>query len=79
MPHVLILVRLCLTGILSFDGLCEVNTYDSCEALMEANYTEDGTYTLNLPSSGITMVYCLLDRSVHGGGWVTHCFIIIYF
>lgn len=44
----------------------EPQTYDSCQALLEAGNTTSGTYTLN----GTTPVYC--DMVNNGGGWMLY-------
>lgn len=45
-------------------------TYNSAQDLVGAGFTTDGVYSLNLPTVGLTNVYCLLDPKWDGGGWM---------
>jgi hypothetical protein len=42
----------------------------SAVELVNAGLTTDGIYTINLPTVGLTNVYCLLDPKWDGGGWM---------
>ena len=44
--------------------------YNSAVELVNAGFTTDGVYLINLPTVGVTNVYCLLDPKWDGGGWM---------
>ena len=46
------------------------NVWNNASELVTAGYTTDGVYKINLPTVGITNVYCLLDPKWDGGGWM---------
>jgi hypothetical protein len=44
--------------------------YNSAQDLVGAGFKTDGVYPINLPTVGLTNVYCLLDPKWDGGGWM---------
>jgi hypothetical protein len=44
--------------------------FKSAIDLLQAGYNEDGVYLIDLPTSGPTPTYCLLDKKWDGGGWM---------
>jgi hypothetical protein len=38
--------------------------------LVNAGFTSDGIYYINLPTVGVTAIYCILDPTYNGGGWM---------
>jgi len=52
-------------------GLTQANPASSAAAIKAAYpYAPDGVYWINLPTSGATRVYCLMDDAYDGGGWM---------
>ena len=45
-------------------------TVNSAQELVNLGIRVDGTYNINLPTVGVTPVYCLLDSKWNGGGWM---------
>jgi hypothetical protein len=45
-------------------------SFSSASDLVAAGIRTDGVYNINLPTVGITPVYCLLDNKWDGGGWM---------
>jgi hypothetical protein len=43
---------------------------ESAAQLVELGYTTDGVYYINLPTVGVTPVYCILNPAYDGGGWM---------
>ena len=52
-------------------GLTQANPASSAAAIKAAYpYAPDGVYWINLPTSGATRIYCLMDDTYDGGGWM---------
>jgi len=52
-------------------GLTQANPASSAAAIKAVYpYAPDGVYWINLPTSGATRVYCLMDDAYDGGGWM---------
>lgn len=52
-------------------GLSQSNPAASAAAIKAAYpYAPDGVYWINLPTSGATQIYCLMDEAYDGGGWM---------
>ena len=52
-------------------GLTQSNPASSAAAIKAAYpYAPDGVYWINLPTSGATRIYCLMDDTYDGGGWM---------
>lgn len=44
---------------------------NSCQSILSSGYsTGNGVYWINLPTSGATQIYCLMDTLFDGGGWM---------
>jgi type IV pilus assembly protein PilA len=44
---------------------------NSCQSILSSGYsTGNGVYWINLPTSGPTQTYCLMDTLFDGGGWM---------
>jgi len=53
------------------DGSSSQNAAPSAKYIQETfNTTTDGVYWINLPSVGATQVYCIMNRTCAGGGWM---------
>jgi hypothetical protein len=42
----------------------------SAQQLVDLGFTTDGVYYIDLPTAGVTPVYCILDPAYDGGGWM---------
>jgi len=42
----------------------------SAQQLVDIGFTTDGVYYIDLPTAGVTPVYCILDPAYDGGGWM---------
>jgi len=52
-------------------GLTQANPASSAAAIKAAYpYAPDGVYWIDLPTSGATRTYCLMDDAYDGGGWM---------
>lgn len=59
------------SGILTKDGLSADTAGDSAAQLKtDHGYNTDGVYWINLPTVGPKQVYCIMDSSYDGGGWM---------
>ena len=52
------------------DGSSASNPAPSASYLVSLGITTNGFYYINLPTVGPTLVYCILDPAVDGGGWM---------
>ena len=52
------------------DGSSASNPAPSASYLVSLGITTNGFYYINLPTVGSTLVYCILDPAVDGGGWM---------
>lgn len=55
---------------ISSDGSSSTSAAPSAAYLAANGNTTNGVYWITLPTVGATQVYCILDRSVDGGGWM---------
>ena len=52
------------------DGSSSGQAAASAQALVNRGISQDGTYWIDVPSVGPRQIYCLLDGSWNGGGWM---------
>jgi hypothetical protein len=52
------------------DGSSVGNAAPSASYLVSLGITTNGYYYINLPTVGPTLIYCILDPAVDGGGWM---------
>lgn len=52
------------------DGSSSGQAAASAQALVNRGISTDGTYWIDVPSVGPRQIYCLLDGSWNGGGWM---------
>ena len=52
------------------DGSSSDRAAASAEALVQRGITNDGTYWIDVPNAGPRQIYCLLNSSWNGGGWM---------
>lgn len=58
------------SGVAAADGLSSSSPANSCLAIQQGGNTTSGTYWITLPTVGVTQVYCFLDSTYDGGGWM---------
>ena len=52
------------------DGSSSSQAAASAQALVNRGLSQDGTYWIDVPSVGPRQIYCLLNGSWNGGGWM---------
>lgn len=53
------------------DGSTSIQAAESARAILALNpNATDGVYWINLPTVGATQVYCIMNTSFYGGGWM---------
>ena len=51
-------------------GLTAANPAASAVEALQSGATDDGIYYINLPTVGVTPIYCKMNRAADGGGWM---------
>jgi len=64
------IVVLAYTGTTTYDGLSAATAAPSAAYLAATGNITNGVYWITIPTVGATQIYCILDRSVDGGGWM---------
>ena len=64
------IVVLAYTGTITYDGLSAATAAPSAAYLAASGNITNGVYWITIPTVGPTQIYCILDRSVDGGGWM---------
>lgn len=59
-----------MTAVVSVAGSRDSLYSSALELKNYFGHTTDGVYTINLPTVGLTNVYCLMDPKWDGGGWM---------
>ena len=58
-------------AIVPLDGSTSAKAAPSAKYIQQSfNITTDGVYWINLPTAGATQIYCIMDPSYAGGGWM---------